>query len=77
MELREALRLAQQWGVEDGEGWREALLRLKTYIDLLEYREKYYMRRIEDLEASLSERVDDAVRKQTETIQERIQATKS
>jgi len=86
MELREALRLASQWGTPEGEGWREVLLHLKNYIDLLESREKYYRKRIDDLEdltnrlhgdvAFLSQGAVNDIREQTETLQKGIQATK-
>ena len=85
MELREALRLASQWGTTEGEGWREALLHLKNYIDLLESREKYYRKRIDELEdlnirlhgdvAFLSQGAVNAIREQNETVQKGIPPT--
>jgi len=87
MELREALRLANQWGSETGEGWREVLYRLKKYIDLLESREKFYRKRIDGLEdlnnrlhgdvAFLSQGAVNAIREQNKTVQKRIPPAES
>jgi len=85
MELREALRLASQWSSANGEGWREVLWHLKDYIDLLELREKYYRKRIDDLEdltnrlhgdvAFLSQGAVNAIREQNEAVQKGIPPT--
>lgn len=87
MDLREALKLSSQWGSETGEGWREVLYHLKKYVDLLESKEKFYRKRIDDLEdlnnrlhgdvAFLSQGAVNAIRKQNETIQKRIQSAES
>ena len=72
MDLNEAIRLAKQWEIDEGEGWREVLKHLLNYINLLESREKFYLTRIYDLEG-----INDELRKQSETLQKGIPATKS
>ena len=86
MDLREALRLANQWGSESGEGWREVLYHLKKYIDLLESKEKFYRKRIDDLEnlnnrlygdvAFLSHGATNALYNKTTSVQEGVPPTK-
>ena len=85
MELREALRLANQWSSANGEGWREVLWHLKRYIDMLESKEKYYRKRIDELEdltnrlhgdvAFLSQGAVNAIREQNEAVQKGIPPT--
>jgi hypothetical protein len=87
MGLREALRLAGLWGSSTGDGWREILYHLKNYVDLLESREKFYRKRIDDLEdlnnrlhgdvAFLSQGAVNDIREQNKTIQKRIQPAES
>jgi len=85
MELREALRLADKWSSANGDGWREVLWHLKDYINMLELREKYYRKRIDELEdlnirlhgdvAFLSQGAVNAIREQNEAVQKGIPPT--
>jgi hypothetical protein len=87
MRLREALRLADQWGSANGDGWAEVIWHLKDYINLLELREKYYRKRIDELQdltnrlhgdvAFLSQGAVNAIREQNEAVQKRIPPTES
>ena len=86
MDLREALKLASQWGSANGDGWREILFHLKNYVDLLESREKFYRKRIDDLEdlnnrlygdvAFLSHGATNALHNKTTSVQEGVPPTK-
>ena len=82
MDLREALKLASQWGSANGDGRREILFHLKNYVDLLESREKFYRKRIDELQdlnnrlygdvAFLSHGATNALYKKTTSVQKGV-----